>query len=173
MRGSSEHLQLSFGRFGGAKVTNSLFHRNGNSGVLYAAMAPRLQRIADKAGDMGYQFQIITSWRSDAMQLIAFKTGKSKAKPGQSPHNHTDAKGQPFALAFDFLPHPFVGIAGGDPWKNIPAFRNGAHIFSAAAALLHDDIVWGADWNDNGSEADEHGLRDFDHIELKDWRSIP
>lgn len=136
------------------------FHRLGNSGVLYTLMHRRLQIVADRAGAMGYGFQIVVSYRDAVAQMAAFKAGKSKAKPGHSPHNFNPAR------AFDFIDHPFTG------WNDIPAFRAGAHVFSAAATLVGDDIVWGADWNDNGSEADEHGLRDFDHIELADWRRL-
>lgn len=142
-------------------MSNLVFHRQGNSGVLYTLMHPRLQLIADKAWSMGYEFQIVVSYRDPVAQLAAFKAGKSKLDGIKKKSAH----GFHPSRAFDFVPHPL-------DWKDIPAFRNGAHIFSAAATLVHDNIVWGGDWNDNGSEADEHGLRDFDHIELKDWRSL-
>ena len=136
------------------------FHLQGNSGVLFTLMHKRLQLVANKAADMGYQFQIIVSYRDAAAQLAAFKSGKSKLKPGHSAHNHNPS------FAFDFIPHPFEG------WNSIPPFRNGGHIFNAAAALIWDNVDWGGDWNDNGSETDEKGLRDFDHIELAGWRSL-
>ena len=136
------------------------FHQQGNSGVLFALMHPRLQRVADKAADMGYEFQIIVSYRSPEQQLAAYKAKRS-AFDGfkrKGAHNFNPSR------AFDFIAHPFGG------WNDIPQFRSGGHIFNAAATLIGDNVTWGGDWNDNGSEADEHGLRDFDHIELTNWR---
>lgn len=114
--------------------------------------------------------QLIEGWRSNAQQQLAYATGKSKAKPGSSAHNAWPAR------AFDFLPKEFHG---NDDWDNIPIFRGAAHIILGEAHKLMiergtPDVEmarWGGDWNMNGSEADEKGLRDFDHIELWPWRT--
>lgn len=109
--------------------------------------------------------QIIQGHRSNAQQQVAYSTGKSKAKPGQSAHNSWKAR------AVDFLPGEFH--TSGD-WNNLDIFRGTAHVFLGVAHLMNNSgpwIRWGGDWNMNNSEADEHGLRDFDHIELFPWRT--
>lgn len=134
-------------------------HRQGNSGALFLLCHPKLQMVADKAGDMGLKFHIIVSYRDPVLQMAAYKAGKSKAKPGQSAHNYKPS------LAFDFIPLPFAG------WNDIPQFRNAAHVFLAAGHLLGIPITWGGDWDGDGDEHDQT-LFDADHIELTNWRSM-
>ncbi len=132
-------------------------HRQGNSGVLYSLLAQPLQMVCDKASQMGFEHQIIVSYRDPVAQLAAFKAGKSKAKPGQSAHNFKPAR------AFDFIPHPFAG------WNSIPPFRNGAHVFLGVGHTLGIELTWGGDWDGDGDERDQT-LFDADHIELKNWK---
>lgn len=129
-------------------------NRAGHSGVCLSTCAKPLQAISDKAQLMGFDHQIIVGYRDPVAQLAAYRAGKSKLKPGHSKHNSMPSE------AFDFIGHPFAG------WTDIDQFRGGAHVFLGAAHILGIVARWGGDWNMNGSEADEHGLRDFDHIEL-------
>lgn len=136
------------------------FYLRGNSGALVTLLRPELKAVLNRAAIIGYDVSVITSYRDPVAQMAAYKAGKSKAKPGQSPHNFKPS------FAFDFVPRGFKD------WNNIQQFRTGAHVFMTAAHIEGVEITWGGDWNRNGIETDEHGLRDFDHIELAFWRTL-
>ena len=140
-------------------MTRSTIHREGNSGKLFAQLHPQLQLVADTAAEAGCSFKVTTGYRDPAAQQIAFDTGKSKARPGQSPHNKKPAR------AFDFIPHPFTG------WNDITAFRERAKMFRAAGEKVKHPVTWGRDWDGDGDETDQT-LMDAPHIELKGWKTL-
>lgn len=61
-------------------------------------LAIQFQRDCQSAG---LSIVIICTYRSDADQQIAFDSGKSNCRPGQSEHNHLDSMGKPASRAFD------------------------------------------------------------------------
>lgn len=109
---------------------------------------PDLQRVM-RAAIQDFDFSIICSHRSDADQQAAYDAGNSKAKPGQSPHNH-----QP-SLAVDCAPYPL-------DWKDIRSFQRMAAVINAHALKLGVPIVWGGNWK----------MRDYPHFELHNWRTL-
>lgn len=137
----------------------SKVHLEGKSGKLFAELDPRLQRVANEAALAGCGFKVTTGYRNPADQLAAFKAGKSKAKPGQSPHNIKPAR------AFDFIPHPFTG------WEDIAQFRVRAAMFLGAGKKIGIPVTWGRDWDGDGDETDQT-LMDAPHIELKGWKGL-
>lgn len=86
---------------------------------------------------------ISTGYRNDKDQQIAYDTGHSNAKPGQSKHNKLPAE------ALDWFRLTQAGGASFDgPWYRAVLAP------SAKAAGL----VWGGDWK---------SIKDLPHVELK------
>lgn len=100
---------------------------------------------------------ILDATRGKAAQELAFKTGRSKVRFGNSAHNY-----QP-AIALDVCPAPIN-------WKNTKPFvRLGKEFVLPIAKQLQIPIRWGADWNMNSNLADESFV-DMPHYELHPWR---
>lgn len=129
-----------------------------HSVALVALVAAPLRAIIAEAS-LGADFTVSTSVRGRSAQNAAAAQGNSQARFGQSAHNYKPAVG------VDLMPWPFLG------WKNINQFRELAHVMLAAAHAKRILLRWGGDWDMDGSEADEHGLRDFGHFELHPWRA--
>jgi peptidoglycan LD-endopeptidase CwlK len=102
----------------------------------------------------GLAVKVIATWRSPDEQNIAFKTGKSRAKAGQSPHNCTGKDGKPAAKAFDFAvfdEHARYVTDGSDP-RYLMAGEIGKKL----------GLVWGGDFK---------SIFDPSHLELPNWRT--
>lgn len=102
---------------------------------------------------------IVCGHRSAADQAAAFAAGKSKAQPGQSPHNR-----QP-SLAVDAVPYPV-------DWQDSRRFALFAGFVLGTAAAMGVPLTWGGDWNRNWQVSD-NGFDDLPHFELTGWRTMP
>lgn len=87
--------------------------------------------------------------RSEATQRRHFVTGVTKARPGESPHNHGKA----------------VDLVHGTRAWDIPkaAWDLIGHIGKEVAGQLGVKVVWGGEWR----------FYDPAHWELEDWRHYP
>lgn len=132
-----------------------------NSLRLLRRAHPSLARLAAAVEAKGIPFRVICSVRSRADQQKAFDERKSKARPGESPHNY-----EPSA-AIDVTP----GWDGAIDWNDAAAFDRVGRAFFQAGFELGIPVRWGADWNMNGRTNDERFV-DRPHIELHPWRSF-
>ncbi len=96
-------------------------------------------------------FKIICGYRGKSDQEKAFKSGNSKAKFGQSPHNYMPA------LAIDVIPKPFKG------WNDYDGFNRVLEEFIKVSKEKNIEITLGRDFKT---------IKDYPHIELKNWKSI-
>lgn len=110
---------------------------------------PQLIKVANDAIKT-YDFSIICGYRDRVNQEAAFKSGASKARFGQSPHNYRPA------YAFDATPYPL-------DWKDIKAFEAMGKVIMASADRLNIAVTWGKDFK---------GLVDYPHFELTGWRNM-
>lgn len=117
---------------------------------------PLLQKIVDTA-IKEVDFKILDSTRGRDAQNLAFRTGRSKAKFGESAHNYVPA------IAMDLFPAPY-------DWNNEQAFNNLARIVMRVAKEQGTPIRWGGDWNMDGSKTTSDGW-DKPHFELHPWRT--
>jgi peptidoglycan L-alanyl-D-glutamate endopeptidase CwlK len=108
----------------------------------------RLQVVLRKA-IIHEDFSIIQGHRSDAEQQIAFDDSKSRARPGQSPHNYKPS------MAFDFVPWPFNNL-----WTST-RFDYLAGLFIGVGIGLGISLEWGGNFA---------SLTDKPHIEIKNWK---
>jgi len=90
-------------------------------------------------------FSVICGYRNKKEQNEAFKTGKSKAKFGQSKHNVKPAK------AVDIAPYPI-------DWEDIYRFKKLADLIFKIADKHNIKIVWGGNFLT---------FKDWGHFELK------
>jgi peptidoglycan LD-endopeptidase CwlK len=116
-----------------------------------AQLHPKLQTVLNEAIKT-YDFTIICGNRGRADQEEAFRTGKSKAHFGQSPHNYLPA------LAADCIPYPFVEA----DWKDEARFAEMARAILAAGDKVGVPLTWGGDWK----------MHDTPHFELRPWRDF-
>lgn len=116
---------------------------------------PLLQKLFNEVAKVG-DIQVLDSMRGEAAQTLAYKSGRSKVKFGQSAHNYNPA------IALDVVPLPLN-------WKNWKAFEALSKVVLAKAKELKIPIRWGADWNMNGKTSDERFI-DGPHYELHPWR---
>lgn len=115
-----------------------------------------LQKVVQRAITK-INFSIIDCYRGRDEQDAAFKSGKSKAKYGQSPHNKNPAR------AVDIIPCPFNG------WDDVEGFRELKQVFVDTVEELkaegelpdHYELEFGFDWG-----------WDMPHIEEKNWRNV-
>ncbi|MGB0749039.1 MAG: M15 family metallopeptidase [Magnetospiraceae bacterium] len=103
-----------------------------------------------------FDCSILCGYRSPEEQALAFAAGRSKARPGQSPHNHSPA------LAVDVAPYPI-------DWSDRDRFHYFAGFVIAAALTLGIDLRWGGDW-DRDTQTRDNRFDDLVHFELSDWR---
>lgn len=85
--------------------------------------------------------------RTDAAQGRLFVQGRTKARPGQSPHNHGKAIDLVHGTKGWEIPKPCWDLIG--------------HVGKEVAASLNIKVVWGGDWE----------FYDPAHWELADWRN--
>lgn len=100
---------------------------------------------------------ILDSQRGRAAQELAFRTGRSKARFGQSAHNWSPS------IALDVCPLPV-------DWKNVKPFISLArNIVLPLAAEMKIPLRWGGDWNGDGIQ--NESFVDMPHYELTPWRT--
>lgn len=100
---------------------------------------------------------ILDSIRGKAAQELAYRSGHSKVRFGQSAHNYVPA------LALDVCPAPI-------DWNSRQPFITlGKNFVLPLAKELKIPIRWGADWNMNSDLTDEK-FSDLPHYELHPWR---
>lgn len=116
---------------------------------------PSLKLIAEEA-IKEMDFRVLDSTRGRDAQTRAYKTGKSKAKFGQSAHNYVPA------IAFDLFPFPY-------DWNDRKAFTKLAGIVMRIAKEKGIPIRWGGDWNMDGDKTTSDAW-DMPHFELFPWR---
>lgn len=122
-----------------------------------AQLHPELQRLLNEAIKQ-FDFVILDAQRGEAEQMMAYRTGNSKAKFGQSAHNYVPA------VACDIVPYPIN-------WKAIKPFITlQMNIIKPLAAKMKIPIRQGIDFNMNGVITDKE-FRDYPHVELYPWRT--
>lgn len=100
---------------------------------------------------------VLDSQRGRAAQELAFRTGRSKARFGQSAHNWSPS------IALDVCPLPVN-------WKNTKPFISLArNIVLPLAAEMKISLRWGGDWNGDGIQ--NESFIDMPHYELMPWRT--
>jgi peptidoglycan L-alanyl-D-glutamate endopeptidase CwlK len=97
-------------------------------------------------------FTVLEGVRSMERQKILFDGGASKTMNSRHLTGHAVDLG---------------AYVGGEVRWEWALYQRIAKAVNAAADELAVDIVWGGDWDDDGSEADEKGLRDGPHFQLK------
>lgn len=101
---------------------------------------------------------VIEGFRGEAEQNEAYRTGKSKAKFGQSKHNKTPS------LAVDVCPYPIN-------WSDLNRMRYFAGYVVGIAAMMKGkgiidhNIRWGGDW-DKDTEVKDNRFQDLPHFEI-------
>lgn len=101
---------------------------------------------------------VIEGHRGEVEQNEAYRTGKSKAKWGQSKHNK-----QP-SLAADVMPYPIN-------WNDLNRMRYFAGFVVGISKMMKDrgiidhDLRWGGDW-DRDTEVKDNKFQDLPHFEL-------
>jgi len=103
-----------------------------------------------------FEFRVLDTVRGKRAQMMAYRTGRSKAQFGSSPHNFVPA------LAVDLFPAPF-------DWRDKASFIALSKVIIQCANKRGTGLRWGGDWNRDGSIADGW---DFPHFELHPWRQI-
>lgn len=112
---------------------------------------PDLQRLFNKVIDQ-YDCSVICGYRGEEAQNLAFSTGNSKARFGESPHN------QKPSLAVDVVPFPL-------DWNDIESFKRFSYYVRGVADGMGIKIRHGADW-DMDFDHEEHKFKDWPHYEL-------
>lgn len=117
------------------------------------------QRFIDACQAQGINVIITETYRSSAEQDADYAQGRTvpghiitNARGGQSPHNCTDADGNPAACAFDFA---IQGEHGSLDWNAADAAWKTAISIGEGLGLIS-----GSTW---------HSIKDNPHFELKGW----
>ena len=119
---------------------------------------PLLRRLFNEVA-VRADIVILDSQRGRAAQELAYRTGRSRARFGQSAHNWTPA------IALDVCPKPI-------DWKDTKPFVTLAkEIVLPLAREMKIQVRWGGDWNMNGKTEDEMFV-DMPHYELTPWRTF-
>lgn len=121
-----------------------------NSKRILKELHPDLQRVCNEA-IKHVDFSLTCGYRNKTDQERAFKSGASRARFGQSPHNFKPS------FAFDFIPYPFQG------WTKIAPFEKVGQEILRAGVKVGVPLTWGKTFK---------GLVDYPHMELCDWRKL-
>ena len=111
----------------------------------------RLQSICNLVIEH-YDFSVLEGHRSGARQDELFRQGKSKLQAGHSKHNASPS------MAVDIAPYPI-------DWADTSRFYFMAGLIRQAAHDLGIKVRLGADWDGDGSFADQT-FHDLPHVEL-------
>lgn len=128
---------------------------------------PLLQNIAAEVIDCSpYDLSILSGHRGAVKQNEYFATGVSTKRFPFSRHNKSDDPEIEFpnkvSDALDFAPW----INGRIPWGDEQIFAVVAGCFFTIANQMDAEIIWGGDWDADGSTKDQE-LMDWGHIEIK------
>ena len=126
-----------------------------------AGVHPDLVRVLRRAITK-FDFTVICGVRSDAEQAALYAQGRTKPGPKVTwtlNSRHKVNKRTGFGHAVDCVPSPL-------DWNDTKAFDAMAKAILFAAHDEGVDVVWGADWDDDGKPR-EKGESDSPHFELK------
>lgn len=115
---------------------------------------PDIQKVMHEA-IKHYDFTVICGYRGMKEQNAALKSGASKARFGQSPHNYKPS------IAVDCVPYPL-------DWNDHEEFKKMGAVIMDAAKCLGVRLRWGGDWDQNPKTDDGW---DKPHFELHPWRN--
>ena len=101
-----------------------------------------------------FDCSVICGHRGMEKQEEAFRTGRSKARFGESKHNHSPS------MAVDVVPYSVN-------WEDRERFALFAGFVLGRAASLDINVRWGGDWDRDTQTADET-FSDMPHFELMD-----
>lgn len=102
-----------------------------------------LQRVMNEV-IKEFDITVLCGHRGEDEQNEAYNNGTSKAKWGESKHNHYPS------LAVDVVPYPL-------DWNDIESFEKMGEVVMRKADELGIQIKWGRDFK---------GLKDYPHFEL-------
>ena len=120
---------------------------------VWSTVCPELKEVFDIVLEMR-DLSAIDGHRDEATQNHYFETGVSKAKWGESLHNHWPS------AAVDVQPYPYVEETLREDLTYI------AGLVIAVGYMLDYDIRWGGDWDEDGETAD-NSFDDLFHFELR------
>ena len=131
---------------------------------------PLLQNIAAEVIVCSpYDLSILSGHRGKIEQDEYFATGVSTKHFPNSRHNKSDDPKVKFpervSDAIDFAPW----INGRIPWGDSHIFAVVAGCFFAIAEQMDAKLIWGGDWDSDGSTKDQE-LMDWGHIEIR-WKT--
>ena len=139
-------------------------------GHLDPRFLPLAQKVLDEgnalgaAADPAWCVHVGVTWRGEEDQNLANQVGLSKANFGHSPHNCTDADGNPASLAMDF------NVIEGTLY-----IKDGTDPRYAAVGAIAKDVLgsgpsaaWGGDW----TLAKDGVEPDYDHIQMPNWKAL-
>lgn len=118
---------------------------------------PDLQRLFDEVVKL-YDCTIVCGSRSEEDQEKAFLGGFSKIRYPNSKHNAEISRAVDVVPYFNNQPHI--------RWSDRLSFVKFAYFVQKTALKLGIEVIWGADWNDNGLIDDERFI-DMPHWQLK------
>ena len=101
---------------------------------------------------------VIEGYRGKEEQEEAFRTGRSKARFGQSKHNQIPS------MAADVMPHPI-------DWSDLNRMRYfagyvvGIASYMKEKGIIDHSVRWGGDW-DKDTEVKDNRFQDLPHFEL-------
>ena len=124
---------------------------------VYATLDPRLQKLCDDILSGYADISLLHGHRGKWLQNNLYAAGHSKLKYPNSKHNKNPS------LAVDIAPWPYpiednvlhgaLGFLGG--------------VATVLAARAGVPLVWGGDWNVNGSMVD-NSFNDLYHLEIRE-----
>ncbi len=124
---------------------------------VYATLDPRLQHLCDDILQGYADISLLYGYRGKFEQNQLYRKGASKLRYPDSKHNSKPS------LAVDIAPYPYpieetvlfgaLGFLGG--------------VATVLAVRAGVPLVWGGDWNQNGSMVDNK-FNDLYHLEIRD-----
>lgn len=116
-----------------------------------------LQRLFNEVVK-GFDCSVICGARGREDQEEAYRTGKSKARFGASPHNFFPS------LAVDVVPYPI-------DWSDVKRMQFFSGYVLGVASALGIGVEWGGDW-DSDTDLNDQVFNDYPHFQLKNWKQI-
>lgn len=104
---------------------------------------------------------VTCGYRDAEAQALAFKTGHSKARPGQSKHNRRPSD------AIDIVPTEWLGYWASRKDASLKEITQWGELVMTTAHRLGLKIRWGYDWDSDGDFTDQT-IHDAPHFERVD-----